>query len=981
MQKLLPRLLLLLAVVLSVKATGKPNLDSNKRYHIVCSYYSNGCLIDGASAAATTPLYYLETATTDESTYWLFSEEQEGMYTIQNAATGKFVTYDGQRSDAGTNGATLTRRYVDMTDDANGQNSLWTFQEYSEGVYAIRNVAQTDHIWDVRIGSFVVGTYSNGGSPNVNQRFLLIEETVSTSGINVSTWLEATENSDRGWTNQGGWWINTGAGGSHYNNETGANLVQPFIELWRQSSSGALQDNGISQVLTTLPAGQYTLQADMMACRQSYGNNWNYHSDEPANNVVFYAGETEIPVATGNDPPQHFTLGFTLSETSDIEIGVRATETNANWIALDNLTLTYHGTDEELLEGERVKVMAVLAERLGEEQAAAQMAAVGDDFLQLEALRKSVANMPVADPIGKALTDLRIDGRPVLFAESIGLYLCPIPLSKFGTDLTATISYMQSEGCGNLVIDDEEQPAGTSHTFASVEGGKNYTLKVTDAMGREVSYPLTFTSLPVVEIYGSFNNSYSDGYITVTEPDKTAAKELLNMKAKWRGGITNGDNKHKRNYHVKLKDENGDKLEKKFFGLRNDNSWILESCQVDMSRIRNRTLTDLWNDYSTPPYYISEEKKAMTGTRGHFVELILNGEYRGIYCMTENMDRKQMKLKKYDEENEETHGQLWKSKDWTYATLMGTRPDGSYWPKDFLTEPDSNSEMWDQYEVKYPDFEDYGYQTDWEVLYNAVDFVCHSTDDEFKAQVAEYFDLPLVIDYYILMETILATDNHGKNMFFGVYDKQVDKKITFSVWDMDATCGQRWSDDYYHWDGMKPEQDYATYIQQHEHGDYNLFKRLRDTDANGFNLRVRQRYRDLRQNELATESILNRFRTYLDEFKTAGTAQREYDRWNYDSDIAGHELDFDDEMAYLTDWFTRRMNYLDNTRFNIAELPKKGDANGDGKVDIADVTFIVNYTLGRPTADFQKAAADVNIDGVVDSNDAQALVNIIIRGE
>jgi hypothetical protein len=981
MQKLLPRLLLLLAVVLSVKATGKPNLDPNKRYHIVCSYYSNGCVVDGASAAATTPLYYLETATTDESTYWIFTEQQDGQYTIQNAATGKYITYDGQRSDAGTNGATLTRRYVDMTADVNSQYSLWTFQEYSEGVYAIRNVAQTDHIWDVRIGSFVVGTYSNGGSPNVNQRFLLIEETVSTSGINVSTWLEATENSDRGWTNQGGWWINTGAGGSHYNNETGANLVQPFIELWRQSSSGALQDNGISQVLTTLPAGKYTLQADMMACRQSYGNNWNYHPDEPANNVVLYAGETEIPVATGNDPPQHFTLDFTLSETSDVEIGVRATNTNANWIALDNLTLTYYGTDEELLEGERVKVMAVLAERLGEEQAAAQMAAVEDDFLQLETLRKSVANMPVADPIGKALTDLRIDGRPVLFAESIGLYLCPIPLSKFGTDLTATISYTQSEGGGNLVIDDEELPAGTSHTFAGVEGGKNYTLKVTDAMGREVSYPLTFTSLPVVEIYGSFNNSYSDGYITVTEPDKTAAKELLNMKAKWRGGITNGDNKHKRNYHVKLKDENGDKLEKKFFGLRNDNSWILESCQVDMSRIRNRTLTDLWNDYSTPPYYISEEKKAMTGTRGHFVELILNGEYRGIYCMTENMDRKQMKLKKYDEENKETHGQLWKSKDWTYATFMGTQPDGGYQPKNYLSDPDQNSEMWDQYEVKYPDFEDYGYQTDWKVLYNAVDFVCHSSDDDFKAHIAEYFDLPIVIDYYILMETILSTDNHGKNMFFGVYDKQVDKKITFSVWDMDATCGQRWSDDYYHWDGMKPEQDYATYIQQHEHGDYNLFKRLRDTNANGFNLRVRQRYRDLRQNELATESILTRFRTYLDEFKTAGTAQREYDRWNGDSDIAGRTLDFDDEMDYLTDWFTRRMNYLDNTRFNIAELPKKGDANGDGKVDIADVTFIVNYTLGRPTTGFQETAADVNIDGVVDSNDAQALVNIIIRGE
>ena len=975
MQKLLPRLLLLLTVVLSVKAAGQPNLDPAKRYHIVCTYYPNGCVVDGASAGATTPLYHLQTATTDKSTYWIITEQQDGQYTIQNAATGKYVTYDGQRSEEG---ATFIRRYVDMTADVNSQYSLWTFQEYSDGVYAIRNVAQTDHIWDVRIASFVVGTYSNGGSPNNNQRFLLIEETVPTSGIDVSTWLEATEESDRGWTNQGGWWINTGAGGSHYNNETGARLVQPFIELWRQSSSGALQDNGISQVLTTLPAGKYTLQADMMACRQSYGNNWNYHPDERANNVVLYAGETEIPVATGNDPPQHFTFDFILGETSDVEIGVRATNTNANWIALDNLTLTYHGTEEQLLEGERAKVMAELADRLGEEQAAALMAAAENDFLQLEALRKSVANMPVADPIGKALTDLRIDGRPVLFAESIGLYLCPIPLSNFGGDLTATISYTKNEGCGNLVIDDDELPAGTSHTFASVEGGKNYTLKVTKADETEVSYPLTFTSLPVVQIYGSFNNSYSDGYITVTEPDKTAAKELLNMKAKWRGGITNGDNKHKRNYHVKLKDENGDKLEKKFFGLRNDNSWILESCQVDMSRIRNRTLTDLWNDYSTPPYYINEEKKAMTGTRGHFVELILNGEYRGIYCMTENMDRKQMKLKKYDEENEETHGQLWKSKDWTYATLMGTQPDGSYQPKNYLSTPDQKSEMWDKYEVKYPDFEDYGYQTDWKVLYDAVNFVCHSTDDDFKAQVAEYFDLPLVIDYYILMETILSTDNHGKNMFFGVYDKQEDKKITFGVWDMDATCGQRWSDDYYHWDGMKPEQDYATYIQQHEHGDYNLFKRLRDTDANGFNLRVRQRYRDLRQNELATESILNRFRTYLDEFKTAGTAQREYDRWNGDSDIAGRTLDFDDEMAYLTDWFTRRMNYLDNTRFNIAELPKKGDANGDGHVDIADVTFIVNNALGRPTADIQKAAADVNIDGVVDSDDAKALVDIIL---
>ena len=34
--------------------------------------------------------------------------------------------------------------------------------------------------------------------------------------------------------------------------------------------------------------------------------------------------------------------------------------------------------------------------------------------------------------------------------------------------------------------------------------------------------------------------------------------------------------------------------------------------------------------------------------------------------------------------------------------------------------------------------------------------------------------------------------------------------------------------------------------------------------------------------------------------------------------------DFDMEMAYLEDWFTRRMNYLDKTRFQISDLPPTG---------------------------------------------------------
>jgi hypothetical protein len=216
-------------------------------------------------------------------------------------------------------------------------------------------------------------------------------------------------------------------------------------------------------------------------------------------------------------------------------------------------------------------------------------------------------------------------------------------------------------------------------------------------------------------------------------------------------------------------------------------------------------------------------------------------------------------------------------------------------------------------------------------------------------------------------------------MFFAVYDQQADKKITLGVWDMDATCGQRWSDDYFHKSFLGPEQDYAQFITDNEHGDYNLFRRLRDTDADQFNLRVAKRYRELRQNNLATDSLLRRFQNYFAHFRTAGADQREYDKWNYNSDIAGHVLDFDDEYAYLADWFTRRMQYLDETRFDLANLPPNGDGNGDGTVTIADVTAIVNHILGKPqSGSFNEVMADTNGDGAVTIADVTATVNLIL---
>ena len=912
-------LTLLLTLSAAVVMTAAPNFTADKRYHIVCQQFTSGCVVDGASAGQQTPLYYYANATTANETYWIFTEVRNGCFSIKNAKTGQYITYDGVRD--------TYRRYVSMTNAMDGDKSLWNFSMMSEGVYCIRNVGETNQVWDTRVDSYMVGTYARGQNDDISniERYMFYDESgnqifekndtpeVKPTGYDVSSWLNATTDALDGWMNYGGWFMNTGAGGSHYNGN--ASTVAPFIENWHATNYGGLGDCSLQQSLIPMPAGSYTLQADMIAVWQGTWSN----PEAPATNVELFANDNSVSVGTANNVPERYQVNFTLNETGSVTLGVSATGTNANWLAIDNVTLLYNGSEQELLDAEREKVRIELSDYYVDSEIETLIQQAGDDFNALEKLRKSVAFLPVVDPLSLAASNITIDGHGLVYVESLDLYMCSVPLQVFGSDYEATINYNRRDGAGMLYIDNKMVTDGTQYKFASVRGGREYTLKINMPNGTQISKQLTFTSLPVVRMYGSFNDNYSEGTIAVFEPD-LAIPENFHMKAKWRGGITNGSDKHKRNYHVKLQDADGNKLETKFFGLRNDNSWILESCQVDMSRIRNRVLTDLWNDFSTPPYYIDQEPKAKTGTRGKFVELVLNDEYRGIYCMTENIDRKQMKLKKYDEETSTTHGQLWKAKDWSFAVFMGPN-QGHYRPADYLSTPNNQNEMWDSYQVKYPDFEDYGNQTDWSTLYNAVNFVCYTDDNNFREHVAEYFDIPVVMDYYLLMECVLATDNHGKNQFYAVYDKEQDKRITFSVWDMDATCGQRWSDSYYHWNGMQPEQDYSTYIWNNEHGENNLYKRLRELDPDDFNLKMRMRYRDLRDSYLDTESILDRFRTYLSEFQTCGADKREYAKWNGDTDIARLSLDFDDELHFLIDWFSRRMEYLDQQRFDIASLP------------------------------------------------------------
>ncbi len=57
---------------------------------------------------------------------------------------------------------------------------------------------------------------------------------------------------------------------------------------------------------------------------------------------------------------------------------------------------------------------------------------------------------------------------------------------------------------------------------------------------------------------------------------------------------------------------------------------------------------------------------------------------------------------------------------------------------------------------------------------------------------------------------------------------------------------------------------------------------------------------------------------------------------------------------------------------------QKGDADGDGSVDVNDVTSTINHILNKPVASFFEGAADVDGDGVIDVNDVQGIIDIAL---
>ena len=285
-------------------------------------------------------------------------------------------------------------------------------------------------------------------------------------------------------------------------------------------------------------------------------------------------------------------------------------------------------------------------------------------------------------------------------------------------------------------------------------------------------FVLYFTPLPIISI--ETNNIIVDepkvqAVFTYSDNEQTLSS---NIGIEIRGGAS--QSYPKKTYDIEFwDDETGNlNVDMKFGQLREDDDWILDALYNEPLRLRSYTANKLWKQIQVP-YYVNYEPKAKPGADVMYVEMFLNGVYNGLYNLSEPIDRKQLKIKKF---NDNLRGELYKGYTWGASTFTS------------LPSYNNNSRVWGGYEFEYPKSSEI---TDWSSLYQFTNFVINSSELEFENDIWSRFEKDNFINYFLFLNLIRATDNTGKNIYLAKYKQ--GEPYFYIPWDLDGCFGTIWN--------------------------------------------------------------------------------------------------------------------------------------------------------------------------------------------
>ena len=186
-------------------------------------------------------------------------------------------------------------------------------------------------------------------------------------------------------------------------------------------------------------------------------------------------------------------------------------------------------------------------------------------------------------------------------------------------------------------------------------------------------------------------------------------------------------------------------------------------------------------------------------------------------------------------------------------------------------------------EQVYPD-----HRVCWDPLAELRKTVALEADDVFSAQIDTLVNLDEVADYYLFTNMILASDNIIKNYYLARYPNETS--FLLMPWDLEGSWGIIWNG------GQSSPNAMLT---------NNLYDRLLELDVKEFEDLLEAKWENYRESVFQADSIMAAAMTYADILKRSGAIERENDRWQ------DAEIDMDQELLYLSDWISLRLQYLD----------------------------------------------------------------------
>lgn len=447
-----------------------------------------------------------------------------------------------------------------------------------------------------------------------------------------------------------------------------------------------------------------------------------------------------------------------------------------------------------------------------------------------------------------------------------------IVLAPVRKDMFPSFDAVISTNLFELTINGKSFSSGDTITF------ENYTdsipIAFTTTIGRFYKGSIHFTTLPLIQIFSPNE--------IVNEP-KTECQFVLSDYTQNQFGLVqsfdagielrgrSASSRPKKSYSIELQFNAPDQQTgaETILNMRYDDDWILDAMYIDKARMRNKVSMDLWRDICELSNCNNYYGKSYTESK--YVELFINLDYKGLYCITERFDLKQLNL---IESEGSAEGLLYKIEEPTNTTK-------------FIELADTNTiEYWDGWEQKYPDPYEFSY---WQPVYDFSDFVINSTDEEFELSITDYLDLDNLIDYFIFINTCQATDNMGTNMIYSRHDR--NSTFIICPWDLDASWGRDWESNAI---------NHRWYISN------KYYERIHSIDINHYVSKLKNHWSFISNELFSVEKLMLRYQTNADLLKESGAFNRERKRW------PEMGLEMDEELAYVNSWTIKRLEFLDN---------------------------------------------------------------------